>query len=139
MGFETSSISHYKASLYDLNFVPMGFETPWMYHIHSYLVLFELCPYGIWNIEEVKEEEIEEVLFELCPYGIWNNHHYLLIFLVIHLNFVPMGFETNKDTKIRPTEVSFELCPYGIWNFGGIIAFIQLLIFELCPYGIWNK
>ena len=62
--------------LFDLNFVPMGFETGF-YFFYRDLFKFELCPYGIWN---------------LYPLALQKS--------LLDLNFVPMGFETwriNKD------------------------------------------
>ena len=54
----------------NLNFVPMGFETAFE-PLNCYNLLFELCPYGIWNAPD-KRTFREMVGFELCPYGIWN-------------------------------------------------------------------
>ena len=56
--------------------------------------VFELCPYGIWNLTRGNKRRLQSV-FELCPYGIWNTHAWL--FVSLHMG-------------------SFELCPYGIWN-----------------------
>jgi len=57
-------------------------------------LLFELCPYGIWNVM-LFSVQIVVIGFELCPYGIWNlattDHN---ITDKENLNFVPMGFET---------------------------------------------
>ena len=35
------------------------------------------------------------MIFELCPYGIWNEIFHLIAQVWTNLNFVPMGFETE--------------------------------------------
>ena len=56
---------------------------------------FELCPYGIWNNRTANDEGRRFNTFELCPYGIWNKSTKYKGEILSHLNFVPMGFETN--------------------------------------------
>ena len=37
------------------------------------------------------------IIFELCPYGIWNSPNKTVFKEFYHLNFVPMGFETSNS------------------------------------------
>ena len=77
-----------------LNFVPMGFETKISSRISRCFARFELCPYGIWNVLDTATMA-KQGGFELCPYGIWNSSlPKQERCTLIHLNFVPMGFET---------------------------------------------
>ena len=79
------------------------------------------------------------IIFELCPYGIWNTILYVICNTEIDLNFVPMGFETSLGHIFKSLFKSFELCPYGIWNDKyEAHKLADINVFELCPYGIWN-
>ena len=73
---------------------------------------------SLWDLKQDDSFEKNSNIsrFELCPYGIWNLILTRLIRLVIYLNFVPMGFESNSPFLYISTHVKFELCPYGIWN-----------------------
>ena len=98
---------------------------------------FELCPYGIWNIED-DESLRKRILFELCPYGIWNlqsGHLIGRLFLIWTLSLWDLKLEKSE---LVYTKLLFELCPYGIWNCVYVSCYFGSRTFELCPYGIWN-
>ena len=62
----------------------------------QWLLIFELCPYGIWNMSRLLSSKFGVSLFELCPYGIWNiGESEFEALQADNLNFVPMGFETE--------------------------------------------
>ena len=78
----------------------MGFETAASSSVQSSR-LFELCPYGIWNMS--KGSNLGHLdLFELCPYGIWNKLENTNVPKMLNLNFVPMGFETVQYNLLSP-------------------------------------
>ncbi len=128
----------------------------------AYPLLFELCPYGIWNSITSVGSSCAILIWTL---SLWDLKLPLWISWLIsfsHLNFVPMGFETQyRRNKSSIPFTVFELCPYGIWNVlpwwwigrfqkiwtlslwdlklpiqGSVILAKR---FELCPYGIWNS
>ena len=99
-----------------LNYFPMGFETHFAKYFHIRFCLFELFPYGIWNLElspsirslklfelfpygiwniTLRQKRLANHLFELFPYGIWNKGFGMMDFATNRdLNYFPMGFET---------------------------------------------
>ena len=77
------------------------------------------------------------ILFELCPYGIWNVDFIEKKLTGEDLNFVPMGFETYADSDRFNRRWIWTL---SLWDLKQLyfpyITFGDS--FELCPYGIWN-
>ena len=118
---------------------------------------------SLWDLKlEENGKRYMDSLFELCPYGIWNySSRFLGSPFLLHLNFVPMGFETFYQLSdgranfiwtlslwdLKQTVVSlndlfclylnfvpmgFETPPLFFWK-------PHHCLFELCPYGIWNN
>ena len=100
-----------------LNFVPMGFETTLSQRGNKLII--DIWTLSLWDLKQICVSSCNtSIIFELCPYGIWNSHYlyfgckfYIIWTLSLwdlkpqkrqrismlwtHLNFVPMGFETN--------------------------------------------
>ena len=123
-------------------------------------LVFELCPYGIWNNLQQWQTSMLQKIWTLSLWDLKLFHLLRVCILIVNLNFVPMGFETflilwkiapnfnlnfvpmgfetfHLETVSRVASV-FELCPYGIWNSQYESRTFKQTAFELCPYGIWN-
>ena len=103
----------------DLNFVPMGFETSFLVQLLSFFILFELCPYGIWNFSSATTAGVSNTIWTLSLWdlkrtglpswtilpsiwtlSLWDLKRFTLSVVsrfLMHLNFVPMGFETKSN------------------------------------------
>ena len=78
-------------------------------------MIFELCPYGIWNETIFNEKYVGQNL-NFVPMGFETLTLWSMCKRITNLNFVPMGFETSHSEQLHTQNKLFELCPYGIWN-----------------------
>ena len=142
----------------DLNFVPMGFETKNWLSRYCSNHKFELCPYGIWNLNT--SSTLNSCFYlNFVPMGFETLTAFLLGHLLLiwtlslwdlklkhlrarseinnDLNFVPMGFETMFVCCLPWCDVIWTLSLWDLKRFDSMKGNTNYQ-FELCPYGIWN-
>ena len=138
-----------------LNFVPMGFETVYWLNIlmlfyiwtlslwdlkHSssewffILLTFELCPYGIWNVEKVEPKERETDL-NFVPMGFETQLSFRHRLFRCYLNFVPMGFETKSQIFLSWNAFIWTL---SLWDLKHILWVNTFLFLSIWTLSLWD-
>ena len=137
MGFETTVDWWYSPYNSHLNFVPMGFETCLYKPLPTISILFELCPYGIWNQVFLSSGLLLSFIWTL---SLWDLKRTNKSFNIIWTHIWTLSlWDLKLLYKVSCFQyVTFELCPYGIWNLVRVRGVDLFNRFELCPYGIWN-
>ena len=70
--------------------------------------IFELCPYGIWNLQNLLRDTSLLQYLNFVPMGFETDAPFMRYGEPKYLNFVPMGFETQITTQEKET--------YNIWT-----------------------